>query len=349
MIHDLLSRLPLSPDVYLHKMDFAREAGLLVQLDLNAYRAASFLDDRILTPATKGAWTPLTQVIDAARNVRQSRPLHFIFHSGHVGSTLLSRLLDETGVVLPLREPLPLRSLAEAHDMLGQADSLTSPAQFESLQCALMQVWSRGYDASRAVILKATSSTARAAPALLSGSPASKIVYLNVRPEPYLATLLGGRNASIDLRGHGPVRIRGLQSRLSGPLAPLHTLSVGELAAMSWLAEAWNQADLVGIAGDRVLSLDFEQFLTSVQHSMERVLAHLELPRDASFLNAVASSPVLSRYSKAAEFEYSPETRARVLAESRRKNSVEIRRGLEWLDGVARSDGSAAQILNAPN
>ena len=93
---ELLARLPASPDVYPQKLDLVREVVLLVRFDEAAYRAASFLDDRILGPATRGAWLPFGRVVDASRGVTDGRPVHFIFHTGHVGSTLVSRLLDET-------------------------------------------------------------------------------------------------------------------------------------------------------------------------------------------------------------------------------------------------------------
>jgi hypothetical protein len=86
-------------------------------------------------------------------------------------------------------------------------------------------------------------------------------VYLNLGAEPYLATLLAGKNSAVDLRGHGPVRIRQLQARIQTPLAPLHALSLGELAAMSWLAETWNQHDAADRSGSRVLALDFDALL----------------------------------------------------------------------------------------
>ncbi len=174
MTDDLLSRLAASPDVYVQKFDPVREAFLLVQFDRAAYRTASFLDDRILTPATKGGWASLARVTEAARRVSDPRPVHFIFHTGHVGSTLVSRLLDETGVVLSLREPLPLRSLADAQDLLDQPESLLSKAQFGQLQDTLMRLWSRAYAESRAVVVKATSSAGRVSGALLAGEPAAR-------------------------------------------------------------------------------------------------------------------------------------------------------------------------------
>ena len=103
---DLLARLPQTPDAYPHNLDLVRNAVLLLSLDSNRYRQASFLDDRILGPGVKGAWITSDQAVAALSQVKCARPLHFIFHTGHVGSTLISRLLDDTGELLPLREPL---------------------------------------------------------------------------------------------------------------------------------------------------------------------------------------------------------------------------------------------------
>ena len=106
--------------------------------------------------------------------------------------------------VLSLREPLPLRTLAEAHDALGRPDSLLSNAQFDAALDTFMALWSRGYAGNTSVIVKATSSTGRLAPALLQPNVGSRAIYLNLGTEPYLATLLAGQNSPIDLRGHGP-------------------------------------------------------------------------------------------------------------------------------------------------
>ena len=106
-----------SPAMYPQNLDPARGRVLTIHMREADYRAASFLDDRVLTRESEGAWVPYPRLAEAvARMEGDARPLHFIFHIGHAGSTLLSRLLDELGGVLPLREPLPLRTLAEAPD-----------------------------------------------------------------------------------------------------------------------------------------------------------------------------------------------------------------------------------------
>ncbi len=344
----LLAQLPASPDAYPQKLDFVRDAALVIRFDASAYRAASFLDDRILGPATEGAWIPFGRVVEAARAATTPRPVHFIFHTGHVGSTLVSRLLDETGIVLSLREPLPLRTLADAHDALGRPDSLLSDARFDLALGAFITLWSRGYSATRGVVVKATSSAGRIAAALLGRSEGSRAVYLNLGAEPYLATLLAGQNSPIDLRGHGPERIRRLQTWLTEPLGPLHAMSIGELAAMSWLAESRIQREALARFPERVVALDFDAFLEGVPEGMARILGLFGLPADLRYLSAIGRSPVLARSSKAPEYGYTPEVRAEILRESRRDHREEIRRGLAWLERLARTSAAVAEVLSPP-
>ena len=346
---ELLARLPASPDVYPQKLDLVREGVLLVRFDEAAYRAASFLDDRVLRPDIQGNWLPIGRVVDASRRVTRGRPVHFIFHTGHVGSTLVSRLLDETGEVLSLREPLPLRTLAESYDVLGMPESLLSEAHFELALSLFIRLWGRGYDRTRSVVVKATSSAGQVHPPILAGNQRSRAIYMNVRAEPYLATLLAGQNSPIDLRGHGPGRIRRLQARIDAPVAPLHTLSIGELVAMSWLTETWTQRDAVQRFASQVIAVDFEAFLANVADSMSRILGHFELPHDARYLAEVGRSPVLARYSKAPEYGYTPDVRAEILRDSRRDNRDEIRKGLEWLERLARTDAAIAEIVSDVN
>lgn len=344
---DLLRRLPASPDAYPQKIDLTALSVLLVQFSASAYQAASFLDDRVLGPGSKGAWLPVDRVADASRAAANLRPVHFIFHTGHVGSTLVSRLLDETGAVLSLREPLPLRTLADAHDVLARADSLLTLGQFDLLLTTLVRLWARGYDATRCVVVKATSSAGRLAVPLLAAVERSQAIYMNLRAEPYLATLLAGPNSPLDLRGHGPERIRRLGSFAAAPLPALHGLSLGELAAMSWLVESWTQRDAAKRFAGRILVVDFESLLSGVGEGVRQILAHFGLPDDDRVVSQLVRSPALTRYSKAPEYAFTPELRREVLRESRRRNREEISKGLDWLEGLARSDAAVAAIVNS--
>jgi hypothetical protein len=339
----LLARLTTTPDAYPQKLDLVRQGWLVIEFAEAAYKSASFLDDRILGPSTRGGWLPIDRVIDAAQRA-SARPLHFIFHTGHVGSTLVSRLLDETGLVLSLREPLPLRTMAEAHDVLRQPESLLSPARFDELLTTQMRLWSRGYAETQCVVVKATSSAARLAPLILATNN-TRAIYLNQRPESAITTLLAGQNSPIDLRGHGPGRMQRLCARLGRALTPLHALSPGELAAMSWLAESLCRRDVLARFPGQVLAVDFDEFLVDVVVGMRHVLAQFGLPVDERELSRLAASPVLTRYSKAPEHPYGPTLRAEVLNQARREHRAEIGKGLAWLAALAESDDTVATLL----
>lgn len=313
--------------LYPFKLDLARGRVLRIDMDAAAFRAASFLDERILTPATQGGWVPLQGLLDSGPAPRPGQPLHFIFHTGHVGSTLVSRLLDESGRVLPLREPLPLRSLAELQDTLASPDD----TRFRALVSLFVRLWREGDGTADMMIVKATSSAARLAPALLTAAPGARAIYLNLRAEPYLATLLAGENSPIDLRGHAPERLRRLAARLARPLPAPEALSLGELAAVSWLAETLTQREVLARFPARVLPIDFDGFLADVAGQMQSILGHFGLPADPATLARIASSPVLARYSKAPEHPYDPALRAAVLGDARRRHAGEISKGLSLL------------------
>jgi hypothetical protein len=323
-----------SPEAYPQKYDPSGDRVLVIAMREAEYRAASFLDDRILTAQTRGQWVPFATL--AGEAVRYARPLHFIFHTGHVGSTLLSRLLDEAPGVLGLREPLPLRTFAELSDAPGQSDAVNTRLR------AFVGWWERGFADTRAVIVKATSSSGRLATRLLAMRPAARAVYLNLKAEPYLATLLAGANALDDLRGFERERGMRLRRMLGRAAAPPRT--VGELAAMSWLAESLTRAET--LADGRVMALDFDAMLADPGAAAAQVLAHLGIAVPEGFAETIRKSPVLTRYSKAPQqHEYSPALRAQLLAQARREFGEDIREGLRYLEQTAARDGRVAALL----
>src|SRR5947208_15567484 len=74
----------------------------LVAMNREAYRAASFLDDRLLQPPVDAEIIPWTEV-EGAMSGALRHDARWIFHIGHVGSTLVSRLLSELYGCLAIR------------------------------------------------------------------------------------------------------------------------------------------------------------------------------------------------------------------------------------------------------
>ena len=128
MTEALLSGLAASPDVYVQKIDLARGAALLVQLNESAYRAASFLDDRILTPDLKGAWVSLESVLGAAFYGGLMRPDRRYQVVRYEGSTIIFRDLEGTftATFVPPSEPGEPWLLAELSQEPTSPDNLSS-------------------------------------------------------------------------------------------------------------------------------------------------------------------------------------------------------------------------------
>jgi hypothetical protein len=98
--------------------------------------------------------------------------------------------------------------------------------------------------------------------------------------------------------------------------------------------------------GGRVLALDFDELLGDVAGTAGRVAAHFQLPLESGWLANIARSPVLTRYSKSPDFEYSPQVRRELLRQSRQNNAGQIAAGLRWLENLAGSQSAVAAVLN---
>lgn len=330
----VISGLWDSPDRYPFAIDTSGEALGFAAFGASDYRRTSFLDERALAPGQELVWLSFADVERAPQDRPCSRPLHYIFHAGHVGSTLLSRLLDEMAGVLPLREPLPLRTLADLHD--------SAQLHMNARLVTMLRLWERGYADTEAVVLKATSTTQRIAPLLLGARPDSRAIVLNLPLESYLCTIFSAPNSAADLNAHGPERWHRL--RTFGVELP-RPRTLPELAAMSWLAEAMTQERIKREYGARALALNFDVMLASLEEALLGVCEHFQLGSTRERARRVAGSPTLLRYSKAPEHAYSPKMRSELHAQARTAYADEIREGLNWLNLAAGSHDSVAALL----
>src|SRR3546814_6570249 len=118
------------------------------------YRAASFLDQRLLTDRVGREWRAWNALPDLG--AAAPRP-DFIFHIGHVGSTLVSRLLAEVGDALPLREPMLLRALAQVAERIERPESLWSPELYRTRLAPALSWLGRGFAPGQRAMVKAAS------------------------------------------------------------------------------------------------------------------------------------------------------------------------------------------------
>ncbi|MDQ0463460.1 hypothetical protein QO010_001231 [Caulobacter ginsengisoli] len=309
------------------------------------YEIISFLDQRLLMkdyPRKTIGWDDIEDFSQG-----DAEALDYIFHIGHVGSTLLSRVLGQNPGVFSLREPAALRRLTELHGALGTAGGSWTPAAWESRAGGLLRLWSRVWLPGQRTLLKATSSVGEIATVLLARNPAARAVLLTVKPETYMATILGGPSSRVELEQMTPGRLQRLHRRLGGAVWRAEGLSEGERTAMSWACEMAGLAQAAAAHPAGCRWLDFDALLARPRESLALALTHLRGAAPADAVDAMAASPYFSRYSKAPEYGYDAGLRRQVLDQARAEHGVELRRGMAWLDQAARDHPLIAGLLAA--
>jgi hypothetical protein len=292
----------------------------MVRLDEAAYRAASFLDQRILVshPAQK-CW-PAADVAAAAATLRPAA--HYLFHIGHVGSTLLARLIGEDPRLFCVREPALLR--------LAATRPRTSPLPLETL----LALFSRTWRVQQRAVVKATSFVSGLAEPVLDVTADGRAVLMYTTAMTYLRAILGGPNSRIEARTLAPSRLARLRTRLGAERVP-EPRSEGEVIAMSWLCEMTALCQAASRFPARVRWLDFERFLADPAAGLAAAFTALGVSPDTRLIASVLSGPLMRQYSKAPEHAYDPSLRRAVLESAEQEHGEEIRQGVRWLSGLA--------------
>lgn len=302
----------------------------LVEMDREAYRSSSFLDDRMLEQNHRAGIVPWAAIAGAiAPDAR--RDARWIFHIGHVGSTLVSRLLGELGEVLSLREPRILRDLA-----------LTAPEQRAPLIAPTQALVSRTFAPSETAVVKATSMCSEIAGELMPGE--ARALFLFARPRAYIATILAGENSWRELEMMASSREQRLAAR--GILLAGARESHAHLAAMAWACEmsaleAASEARL----GAGIAWCEFDAMLGEMTAALGETARHLGLSAAPEQLNAIAAGPLMHRYSKAMEYEYSPQLRQDLLREAAAANGADIDSAMAMLEAAAAGSPLLARAL----
>ena len=287
----------------------------LVAMNRDSYRAASFLDDRLLTQPIDAQIVPWPEIEAAAAGDLRS-DARWIFHIGHVGSTLVSRLLGEIDAVLGIREPRLLRDLA-----------LIPPEVRGGYIGPVTKLMSRSFAADEVACVKATSFASEIAPALVP--PGERALFMYATPRNYIASILAGENSLKELHGHLDYRRERLARRGISFPDPRNN---AERAAIAWACEMTSLEAAADAMTDRHIAwADFDTMLDDMAAELGRVADFFGFSADTELLQAIAASPLMQRYSKALEFEYSPSLRNELIAQELGLAGREIDAALEML------------------
>lgn len=351
--------LAFAPSQFVHQIDIARDRVRLLRLEEDDMRAASFLDHGLLEPrageqARAQRWEDWETL--AAETREAGEPLRddarFIFHIGHVGSTLLARLLGEAPDTLALREPHILRQFAELRVVEGLPHSPWAPGRVAERLPLARQWLSRTFRDGQRALIKATSFVSDIAPDLIGTS--RKAVFLTLQPERYLQTVLAGEASRQELAALSSKRLQRLNNQLvaNGEVEPIKLWDLDEAkrATMAWACEmtalnAATRAAREDGVRENVVWQDFDAFLAEPGETLAATARHLEIGISQEQAHRWAQGPIMTRYSKAPEQGYSPQLREEVLEQAARTHENAIRGALRWLEGAAREHPAIAHAL----
>jgi hypothetical protein len=301
----------------------------LVAMDRDSYRAASFLDGRLMHQPVDAQLLPWPDVEEAVAGDLRCDARWF-FHIGHVGSTLVSRLLGEIDGVLGVREPQLLRDVA-----------LVPPAVREQYVGSIAKLMSRTFAVDEIACVKATSFASEVAPAL--APPGERVLFMYAQPRAYIASILAGENSLKELRGHDSYRRQRLERR---GIAFSSLRNDAERAAAGWACEMTALETAAEAMSDRAVRWeDFDAMLSDMRSSLGRVAEFLQFPSDGARLDEIVRGPLMKRYSKALEYEYSPGLRYEVIADAERRHGRDIDAALAMLDAASESSPLLARAL----
>jgi len=299
----------------------------LIAMDREAYRQASFLDDRVLQQPAEAQLVPWAIVSEAASRVERS-DARWIFHIGHVGSTLMARMLGELTNVLSVREPRFLRDLTAVP--AGERGQYSHAAQF---------LFSRTFARDEIALVKATSFVSEIAADLVP--PGGGAILMFATPRNYVASILAGENSVQELKMLAPSRAQRLARR---HIALPEARHEADGAAIAWACEMTSlEAAAQALPHGRIQWLDFDAFLQSRTAQLTDAAEFLGFASDGAA--AIATGPLLGRYSKAPEYEYSPALRRDLIAEATARHGREIDDALAMLRSAAETSPLLARAL----
>jgi hypothetical protein len=297
-------------------LDPSQGAARLVAMDRESYRAASFLDDRILKDPVDAqivSWT----AIEEAVSDRLRFDARWIFHIGHVGSTLVSRLLGELDDVLAIREPRLFRDLA-----------LTPPGVRERYVALAPRLMSRTFAKPEVACVKATSFASEIAPGLVP--PGERTLLMFATPQNYIGSILAGENSVEEMRLLAGSRAQRLNSRQ----IYLPSQNDAELAASAWACEMTALEQAAERMADReILWVNFDQMLAEMGPALINVANFFGF--ESRRAGEIATGPLMGRYSKALEYEYGANLRRELIAETAERFASDIERALAMLTSAA--------------
>ncbi|MEQ1817680.1 MAG: hypothetical protein ABL871_03645 [Terricaulis sp.] len=273
-----------------HAYDADRDAFVFAHLPRDLQRRVVFIDRRFVP---KQLLSPLVPIADLPLDLIDERrgPLHFIFHTGFCGSTLLSRALDIPGVSMGLKEPAILTSMGRA---LHGGHEIAEPLDLS------LRLLSRPLVAGETQIVKPSNATNPLAREMMRSIRGSKALVLYSDLQAFLCALVR-RNLQGRIMGRnffcGFMPAIPLQSRYGRDELLKHTDL--QIAAHAWLMQVAALERLAQRFGpDRVRFIKDTTLFHERPKTLQRVADFFELNMTPEQIDSLSRSGVFDEEAK---------------------------------------------------
>lgn len=319
-----------------HRFDHQGDRIGFVSMPREVHRATAFLNDQHIPPDLERRSLPRRAAAAAAKG---TGPLHFIFHSGLAGSTLLARALDRDGAAMTLKEPAIFTDLV--------AYGLGAPAAAERKRALgdTLDLLARPFAPGEPVIVKTASVANGLAEDILELRPDSRALCLHAPLPVFLASIarkglmgrLWGRKLFIGLRNARMVDLGFTDQDYFGQTDL-------QIAAAAWLAQQQMFARLLARFGpDRVRTIDSERVIGHLPKSLAAIADHFRLALDAASIRDIVDGPLLTRHAKSGD-AFDSARRDRELRSARAAHDDEIAKVALWSEKVADAAGFRMEL-----
>ncbi|MGI9264015.1 MAG: hypothetical protein ACR2QU_03735 [Gammaproteobacteria bacterium] len=332
-----LQALACSPELFLRDIDPGRNAAILSPMSEDSYRRSSFLDSRLVRDGERDIVVPVDALIRILEETADSeRHSNYIFHVGHCGSTLLSRLLGELDQFHALREPAVLMGLSRSFRALDESGFEMTRERWKTLFDLAVALLSRTWRADQTALVKATSHAGNLIPGLMNQTGREKALFLYTDIETYLVTMLRSHTRNENRLYAKEFRIREFAS-----LAPSRSRDIDDypddrIAALTWLLHT-REIDLACAdpeLASRVLVMSFEDYLADPPRHLSRVCQFMGVAVEDEALQALLFGPTATSHAKLPDADFDAAKRTSELDVARKKSSQEIDAGLAWAQEV---------------
>jgi hypothetical protein len=197
---------------------------------------------------------------------------------------------------------------------------------------------SRTFSESEIACVKGTSFTSEIADALVP--PGERALFMYATPRNYVASILAGENSLKELHLLAGSRSQRLNSR--GVYLPAQ--NDAEHAAAAWACEmtALEQA-AERMIDRRIEWADFDAMLRDMESTLRNIAEFFGF--DIGRVAEIAAGRLMTRYSKALEYDYSASLRRELIGEASERFSTDINGALAMLQSAAEKSPLLARAL----